>query len=182
MKKLIKLFLIIMVDVFIVACIIFAFNSLKKENTKISKTLPEYKNIDYYVDYVGTLYDGKIEEAYPFQNGFAPIYKDAKWGYINKEGKLIVDFLYDSASLFTEEGLACVKKGDKWGFIDTNGNVVIDFRFDKEAHFIDGIASVLESNKVKLIYSKGETILQTQYDDTRTFTEGLVGVKKDDKW
>ena len=39
------------------------------------------------------LYDEKQEEAYNFNNGYACVKKDGKWGIIDRTGKLIVKFL-----------------------------------------------------------------------------------------
>ena len=64
-----------------------------------------------------------------------------KYGYIDKNGKVVIDFKYDFASEFSE-GLARVKKGEKYGYIDKNGNVVIDFIYDDADNFSDGLARV----------------------------------------
>ena len=69
-----------------------------------------------------------------------------KYGYIDKNGKVVVDFKYDFASEFSE-GLARVKKGEKYGFIDKNGNVVIDFIYDDADNFSDGLARVKQREK-----------------------------------
>ena len=48
-----------------------------------------------------------------------------KWGYMNKEGKLVVDYIYDEAADFSE-GLAWVANDEYQGFIDKQGNKVLD--------------------------------------------------------
>ena len=64
-----------------------------------------------------------------FSQDVASIRVDNKWGYINKDGKLVIDYLYDKAKSF-KEGLAPVCINNKWGYIDLKGNVVIDFQYE----------------------------------------------------
>lgn len=50
--------------------------------------------------------------------------KDGKYGFVDKDGKIIVDYIYDDATEQNEYGYAGIKKDGKWGSIDTRGNVV----------------------------------------------------------
>lgn len=52
--------------------------------------------------------------------------KDGKYGYVDKNGKVIVDYKYDDAKEQNTCGFAAVKKDGKWGSIDTKGNVVLE--------------------------------------------------------
>lgn len=50
--------------------------------------------------------------------------KDGKYGYVDKDGKVIVDYIYDDAIEQNDYGYSAVKKDGKWGSIDTKGQVV----------------------------------------------------------
>ena len=50
--------------------------------------------------------------------------KDGKYGYVDKNGKVIVDYAYDDAMEQNDYGFSAVKKDGKWGSIDSKGNVV----------------------------------------------------------
>ncbi len=50
--------------------------------------------------------------------------KDGKYGFVDKDGKVIVDYEYDDATEQNEYGYAGIKKDGKWGAIDHNGTVV----------------------------------------------------------
>lgn len=52
--------------------------------------------------------------------------KDGKYGYVDKDGKVVVDFKYDDAKEQNSCGFAAVKKDGKWGSIDNKGNVCVD--------------------------------------------------------
>lgn len=49
--------------------------------------------------------------------------KDGKYGYVDKDGKVIVDYIYDDAMEQNDHGYAAVKKDGRWGSIDTKGQV-----------------------------------------------------------
>lgn len=51
--------------------------------------------------------------------------KNGKYGYVNKEGIVVVDYIYDDAKEQNEFGFASVKKDGMWGCIDTKGKVFI---------------------------------------------------------
>ena len=50
--------------------------------------------------------------------------KDGKYGYVDKNGKVIVDYIYDDAMEQNDYGFSAVKKDEKWGSIDSKGNVI----------------------------------------------------------
>ncbi len=51
--------------------------------------------------------------------------KDGKYGYVNKEGVVVVDYIYEDATEQNEFGYASVKKGGLWGSINSKGKEVI---------------------------------------------------------
>lgn len=50
--------------------------------------------------------------------------KDGKYGFVDKDGKVIVDYLYDDVTEQNVYGYAGIKKDGKWGSIDEKGNVI----------------------------------------------------------
>jgi len=52
--------------------------------------------------------------------------KDEKWGYVDKDGHVVVEYVYDSATEVNEFGYAAVKKNGKWGSIDAEGNIIVE--------------------------------------------------------
>lgn len=58
--------------------------------------------------------------------------KDGKYGYVDKKGTIVVDYIYDDATEQNEYGFAAVKKNGLWGSIDKEGKVVIEPRYNLE--------------------------------------------------
>ncbi len=50
--------------------------------------------------------------------------KDGKYGFVDKSGNVVVDYIYDDATEQNSYGYAGIKKDGKWGSIDNNGKVV----------------------------------------------------------
>ena len=59
---------------------------------------------------------------------------NGKWGFVDKNEKVVVDYKYDKATEFNEYGYAAVKLDGKWGSIDEQGNEVQNpiYEFDNE--------------------------------------------------
>lgn len=51
--------------------------------------------------------------------------KDGKYGYVNKDGIVVVDYIYDDAREQNEFGYSSIKQNGMWGCIDSKGKVVI---------------------------------------------------------
>ena len=65
----------------------------------------------------------------------------SKYGFIDKNGKVVIEPQFDDAGDFSE-GFAQVKKDGKWGFIDKSGKVVIEPQFRDAEPFSEGFARV----------------------------------------
>ena len=62
----------------------------------------------------------KYEYAGGFSDGLALVKLDGKWGFIDKEGHVVIPFEYDDAEDFSE-GLAHVEKDGEWFYINQKG-------------------------------------------------------------
>jgi hypothetical protein len=118
-----------------------------------------------------------------FEYKILPVKSGDKWGYIDKEGKYVVNPQFDNAMLFAE-GLACVKVDKKYGYISEDGKYVINPTYKDATHFSEGLACVvIENSYPSYINKKGEIqfTLNTA-EKCRVFREGLAAVLIKDKW
>ena len=101
-------------------------------DVKASGILLEIKETKGYlklrVDNVNKYYNFKFEEKQEsdiFTNRTLFLSKkDGKYGYVDKNGKVIVDYIYDDAMEQNDYGFSAIKKDGKWGSIDGKGNVI----------------------------------------------------------
>ena len=99
--------------------------------------------------------------------------KDGKFGYIDKTGKVVIPFRYESAYddgpefYYTipcydfHDGLAriCDKTTEKYGFIDREGNEVFPCQFEYAEDLKDGVAMVERDGQHGFIDAKGNCTL-----------------------
>lgn len=100
---------------------------------------------DYYlVDTKGKeVGDLKFDGAKAFtDDGYAAVSSEGKWGFIDSNGELVIDYTYEDAESF-QNGFAAVSVNGEWGYIDEEGNLVIEPQFIKATHFSsEGTAAV----------------------------------------
>ena len=75
-------------------------------------------------------YNNKLEEksnkdVYTSNTLFI-IKENGKYGFVDKDGKVVVEAKYDDAREQNDYGFVAVKKDGKWGSLDQYGNVVIE--------------------------------------------------------
>lgn len=76
----------------------------------------------------------------PESEGFVAVSnEEGKWGFINRQGELVIDYQYDDAYSFSQH-LAAVQIGADWGYISEKNKLVIE-QFMRDAKpFHNGIA------------------------------------------
>lgn len=121
------------------------------------------------------------EYAYPFSESLACVCLDGKYGYINKEGEVVIPFQYTSAGIFSE-GLARVSLGGKSGYIDKSGEVVITGDYTEVYDFSDGMALVKQNDKYGYIDKTGKMVIPARYGMAGFFNDGFAWVLKDGKY
>lgn len=104
--------------------------------------------------YVGAGYDNKFidkdgndyiaSEDYiihsNFSEGMAVISQGLKYGFIDKNGEMVIRPRFEKAKVFSE-GLAAVQLKGKWGYIKKDGSLAIPFEYDFAFNFSDGMAA-----------------------------------------
>jgi hypothetical protein len=107
-------------------------------------------------------------------------------GFIDKEGKNIIDFIFDYCGDFSE-GLASATQyaqeegqEDYYGFIDKKGNFVINMGIEDSGDFKEGLAPVCIDDKYGYINKKGELICQPIYASAGNFVQGLSCVQTEE--
>ena len=123
-----------------------------------------------------------------------PALHDAKYGYVDKAGRIAIQPQFDFADSFSE-GLALVKIGNsgqqaapEYGYINRSGQVVIQPQFRDASPFSEGLAQVRFLNEdgkgwhCGYIDKRGELVIQPQFSACSSFSEELAGVQIDGKY
>ncbi len=139
----------------------------------------------FYIDKTGkklwsTPLDATTED---FREGVAALQtEDGKWGYVNREGKMVIPATFEYASGFSE-GLAVVTMANgKYGYIDKTGKLVIAANYDYADAFEDGLALVMVNGKSGYINKTGAFVIKADFDYASAFNSGLAFVQKGGKY
>ncbi len=107
----------------------------------------------------------------------------SKYGYVNRDGKIIINPLYERADVFSEH-LALVKPADssKWGFINANGQYAVRPLYIAATMFSDGLAWVVKENSFpEAIDKNGKTLFMLKgVEKVRYFQDGMAAVSTKD--
>ncbi len=95
------------------------------------------------------------------------------WGFINKDGEVVIDYQFLSAKPFTEFGLAAVMVRNYWGYINRSGDLVIDATFVEAYPFDEhGIAVVKDNNNLYgMIDKSGNYVVEPAFNMLSPFNE-----------
>ena len=130
--------------------------------------------------------------ANKFHDGLAPL-KYFKYGYVNKNGDIIVPFKYDRAGDF-HDGLASVSYEDiylgnmyeewkrKAGYINTSGREVIPLKYEEAWDFKSDHAMVAIDFKYGVIDRTGNLIVPMEYQFLDYTSVGLIKAKKNNRF
>ena len=139
------------------------------------------KELNGYVDTdFKTAIPFQFEDARPFHDGLAPVKKDGKWGFIDKQGAMVIqpqydDFMAGGADYrVIRDGLAAVKQDGKWGYIDRTGGTVIPFTWEYADQFSEGYAVVGSGGTYGYINKAGDVTVSPQFDDANGFAGAIA--------
>ena len=118
-----------------------------------------------------------------FEQGIAPVKQKGRWGFIDKNGKVVILFQYVKADSFSE-GLAAVVTADtnKYGYINTKGEIVIPPKYEEAFYFNEGVAAVQILDKWGYIDKRNQWVIPARYKSASNFEDGMARVSQNDKY
>ena len=138
------------------------------------------------------IYDRDVDLAYDFNENFG-FYRNEnnKYSFINRQGKVIAQDVYDDIVEpgFTD-GMALVKEDDKWGLIDTTGAYILKPQLKSVYGIANGYVITMDESDTTSYYPKyglvdldGKTIIPPvlQQLNLEGFTNGLLSSWTDDR-
>lgn len=88
-----------------------------------------------WVDSTGTeILPPIYENVNYFRNGLFPVKLDGKWGVIEKNGNVVINFKYDLIYSFEKVDIYGMKVGDKFGFLNSVGEEIIAPIYDETVY------------------------------------------------
>jgi hypothetical protein len=131
-----------------------------------------------------------------FQEGYAAVVKNGKWGIVNKDWKLVVPCKYDELGNVNDGAVKFYNRDNgKYGIFDIRANkILVEAQYIHATGFSEGYAAVLDDRAGRwgIVNRKGEMVQMPKYWSVSffpqnpylmLFNEGLANVAIDDaKW
>jgi hypothetical protein len=136
----------------------------------------------HFVNEQGKILAGPYGDALPFSGGFAAVFINGKWGFIDRLGQIAIEPQFRYAFSF-QEGFALIRVQDgSWAYIDAQGrqhlrNVV--------AHpFHEGLTVSFDDATGKYGYLgiDGKWAIPPRFERADDFSEGFAPVQSGGKW
>jgi hypothetical protein len=107
-----------------------------------------------------------VDWAFDAEQKLARVQLNEKYGFINHEGKRVIDIIYEYSALEPDEnGLIKVTNDiGKDALIDQTGKTVLDFKYDALYHVVDTLYKVELNGKEGIISLHGNEIVPIEYN------------------
>ncbi len=117
------------------------------------------------------------EEQNDFINGYARVFHQERFSFINTKKQLIVPFQFEDARNFYHH-LAAVKKQEKWGFINENGKQIIPCIYDIVFDFKNDFTLISKDSKWWMLNQNGQILKVLDISVCYGFENGKAIVEK----
>lgn len=126
-----------------------------------------------YFDYSGN--ELEAEDLFP-DNNIYPEKIDGKWGFVDKDGNIVVQNIYDMVTEVNEYGYAGIRLNGKWGVINSEGEIIQEPIYEIDSLIPEFIGKYYQSNEWygstyytdKVPEEDTETVTVTNEEDTST--------------
>lgn len=107
-------------------------------------------------------FDGNKKDAKDiFKNNIFAKEENGKWGYVDKNENIVVEFKYEMTTNINEYGYGAIKENGKWGVIDSNGTIIKEPTYELESYQPNFIGEYYEiSNIYQVSYYSNEIEIQ----------------------
>lgn len=111
-----------------------------------------------------------------------PVKKDGKWGFMDQEGRLVLDPRFDALSPAANFGYFRVQIGNRQGILDGRGKSLIPVSFDR-VRILDSLIFAVESDRGWTVIDQKLEVLRSQYfADVQALQDGFFRVKTENGW
>ncbi len=128
--------------------------------------------------------DRRRQKQEEFTRFDAPL-KSGVWGFINREGRLVVNAQFKNVYP-SKYGAIIAKKSKGWGAVDLEGKELVPFKFSTVEYMVgtDEITFYVTERKLRygFLNSEGRELCDLEYYRLGKFSEGMAAVKVRGGW
>lgn len=122
-------------------------------------------------------------QIFQFENNRAMAQKDTMYGFIDRQGNVLIPFVYEQCFGKFDNGLCGIRQNGKWGFIDSTGKEIIAPQYEEVRRFQSEITGVKKDGKFGFINRQGKLVVPYQYEFVgwEWYFDGTVLVRQNGK-
>lgn len=135
------------------------------------------RRMHYYIDSTGyVISDTVYSRAWPFTEDLAMVKKGSRYGYIDRQGNMVIENKFRKAASFSEGKAAATLKGGRFGYIGTDGEWLIEPAYREALNFSEGLAPVKPGNLFGYIDETGTVVIKPAWLRANPFINGTAVV------
>lgn len=132
----------------------------------VAASADEYKGFRWIKDY-------DYEQVRHYSNGLSAFRQGGLWGYMDRNGEVVIQPMYDECRDFCGN-LAAVKKDGKWGYVTSAGVPALANVYDEAGDFINGNAIIRQGDKWGVINRNGKAYAGIIFDEIEAYSDGFA--------
>jgi len=181
-EKIVTIVLAALIAILLIVNVITIFSAIKKPQNTLADVEFTSENISEMNNSNSLFGD----------SGLKIVKIDDEYGYMNKDGELVIDAQFVDAEAFVN-GVALVMEENKskkedapeynYGLIDTDGNFIVEFgEYDYISSFNCGLARVSNDDKYGFIDTDGDVVIPVElFSATHFYNDGYAIVATAEK-
>lgn len=121
-----------------------------------------------YIDNNGNIVSS--QDVFPEAKLYAYQADDGKWGFVDKNGNVVVECKYDIVTELNEYGFAGILQDGKWGVIDSTGKVIVVPTYEIETYYFPNFIDkyLLEENETVYCTEIGDKVVSSNNTANKT--------------
>lgn len=141
---------------------------------------------EYINKYGETIYSPYSNHLMKYSEGLAVIEDNNKYGFMNSEGKIIIECKYDNVSPFYD-GISRVSQNNRCVYINKQGNTLFSFD-DGSERFYSGLLEITDNDFYGYVDKSGKKVFEITYDipdsasDLPPFSDGYTYACRNNKF
>lgn len=111
-----------------------------------------------------------FEDAGVWSEGMLAVKSTGKWGYVDRQGRWIIEPRFDAASAWVD-GVGPVSVSGRWALVNREGKLMFAPAFDALGHAWNGLVPAAREGRWGLVNLRGHAVLPCEYDGIEWGTE-----------
>jgi hypothetical protein len=137
---------------------------------------------DFYDADGAVAFSVPADEAWAPRGGLARVRVDGRYGFVDLEGRYVVNPGLNSARDFSEGHARVKTTGWRYGLMDPSGTLVVEPQWDDLHDLRDGRARFEDDDLYGFIDATGAEVVPAAYEDARDFSGGRAAVRQGQRW